>query len=84
MITEIIQNFPVTTDVAIMEQVARLDYMTDENGYEWYATFANVDGELIQITDWEGFENAWESYNGLFCPDCVRKSFFAKILEILQ
>ena len=68
---QMISEFPLTSDLSVMEQFARMDVQVTPDGQEWYATFTKdqISGNLIQITEWEHMEGAWESYQALFCGE---------------
>lgn len=80
---ELLQQFPTTDDPAVMELWARLDCQVDETGNEWYAAFTIIDGIFVQITPWEGFEGAWESYTALFLDstESAPRSIFSRIFN---
>lgn len=65
---DLISTLPITFDQARMEEWARMDYITTSLDEELYATFVNVCGELVRVTEYKPFEEAWEDYNFIFSP----------------
>lgn len=83
--TEMIQyEFPITDDQSIMEQYARMDYIQEADGSEWYASFTQIDDELVQITEWMPFEQAWIDYTALFTGEVIETRVTTVIDRLLS
>lgn len=79
-------NPPTLTpyQIAVAELTYQMDYFTDEWGQEWYATFTEVHGQIVQITEWMPFEQAWVEYEAFQYPEVTHTPHTSRTSRIMR